>query len=372
MLSINDTLVIDDNDIVGLVGKNGSGKTTLIKNALCLGQNRFKIILDGDDFCEHREYSKLTGVFQEPATQILALTCEEELKLRSLFHTIDFNIAKKIMENYINRDFYTLSDGYKKRFVIASALSSNPKHILLDEPFANLDKYSTKLVKEIIPKGSLIAEHRIKEIRDLVSKVYLIKEINRIVEIEKEKLYDEKFLREEGLRGFKLPEINIKPKDKVIFEYSWIKLREGEILCLVGRNGVGKTTTLKKLVNKVYIIFQNPDLQFFKPRVIDEVKDEEALRLFKIKDLAEKSPFTLSYGQKMRVLIATAFASGSKVIGFDEPSVGMDGEALLSFYQMVKILKEEGKAMIIATHDEDILSLCDKVVNLEEMRIVYT
>lgn len=61
----------------------------------------------------------------------------------------------------------------------------------------------------------------------------------------------------------------------------------------------------------------------------------------------------------MRVLIASAFSSNSKVIGLDEPSVGMDGEALLSFHEMVKILKEDKRGLIIATHDRDLINLCD-------------
>lgn len=78
-----------------------------------------------------------------------------------------------------------------------------------------------------------------------------------------------------------------------------------------------------------------------------------------MENLADKSPYALSFGQKMRILIASAFSSDSRVIGLDEPSVGMDGEALLSFYEMVKMLKEQKRGLILATHDKDIISLCD-------------
>jgi energy-coupling factor transporter ATP-binding protein EcfA2 len=368
VLRINQ-IEVDDNEIVALLGKNGSGKTTLIKSALCITGNS-RVTLDGEDFCSRRDYSKLTAVFQEPSTQILALTCEEELKLQSLFHDVDFNIARSIMGEYFNRDFYTLSDGYKKRFVIATVLASKPKHILFDEPFANLDKYAVKMIKDVIPKGSLIAEHRVKEIRNMVDRAYLLKG-GEVVEISKDKLYDEEFLKGNGLRGFTLPPLRGEVGN-TIFKQSWIEVREGEVLCLVGRNGIGKTTTLKRLVGKVYVVFQNPDLQFFNETVKEEVKDEEALRLFGLEKLADKSPFTLSYGQKMRVLIASAYASKSKVIALDEPSIGMDGDALLQFYSMVKLLKEEKRGLIIATHDEDLISLCDNIINLEEMRRVET
>ena len=365
MLVIGDEIEVRDDERVILLGKNGSGKTTLIKRALCLGEP-LKVIVDGEDFCKKRDYSVLSAVFQEPSTQILGLTCEEELKLQSLFHDVDFSIAKRIMGEYYNVNFYKLSDGYKKRFVISSVLASKPKHVLFDEPFANLDKYTIPLVKEVIPKGSLITEHRVKEVREWGDRFYLLSE-GKVREIERDKLFDEKFLVSNGLRGFNLKPIDSK-LGKVIFEHDWIKVREGEVFCIIGRNGIGKTTTLKSLVGKVYLVFQNPDLQFFYPTVREEVKNEEVLKLFHLEGLADRSPYTLSYGQKMRVLIATAFASPYKVIGLDEPSVGMDGEALMSFYEMIKLLKEQGRGIIIATHDEDIISICDTVVNLEERR----
>ncbi|MEJ2769874.1 ABC transporter ATP-binding protein [Stygiolobus sp. CP8521M] len=365
MLIINDEIEVNKDERVILLGKNGSGKTTFIKRALCLGEP-IKVTIDGEDFCKKRDYSLLSAVFQEPSTQILGLACEDELKLQSLFHDVDFSIPQRIMGEYFNVNFYKLSDGYKKRFVISTVLASRPKHIMLDEPFANLDKYAIPLVKEAIPKGSLITEHRVKEVRDWGDRFYLLTK-KGVKEIDRDKLYDERFLKENGLRGFSLQTIQT-PLGKVIFEQDWIKVREGEVFCIVGRNGIGKTTMLKSLVGKIYLVFQNPDLQFFNPTVRDEVKDEKALKLFKLDEIADKSPFPLSYGQKMRVLIASAFASPYKVIGLDEPSVGMDGDALMSFYDMIKTLKEQGRGIIIATHDEDLISICDTVVDLEERR----
>jgi ABC-type Mn2+/Zn2+ transport system ATPase subunit len=54
------------------------------------------------------------------------------------------------------------------------------------------------------------------------------------------------------------------------------------------------------------------------------------------------------------------------VIALDEPSVGMDGNSLLSFYEMIKLLKEEKRGIIIATHDEDIIGMCDSIIDLDK------
>lgn len=359
------TIEVERGERVGLLGKNGSGKTTLIKSVLCESEN--KVILDGKDFCESKDYSLLSVVLQDPYSQILAETAREEVELMSKFHEININIVKNIMGEYYEKEFLKLSDGYKRRFVISTVLASNPSYVLLDEPFANLDREAISEVKVILPKGSLIAEHRTREIRDIVDRIYLIRE-GKIEEIEKEKLYDEKFLISNGLRGFKLASEKVELGETILeaqTRKARLKVREREVVCLVGKNGSGKTTALKELVGKVYVIFQNPDLQFFHDTVADEVKDDEALELFRLKELKDRSPYTLSYGQKMRVLMASAYASESKVIALDEPSVGMDGESLLSFYEMVKLLREEKRGLIIATHDEDLIGICDTIIKLD-------
>jgi len=74
----------------------------LIKSTLRLYGNP-KVILDGEDFCKIKDYSKLSAVFQEPSTQILSLTCKDELKLQSFFHPVDEKIAKEIMGEYYDK-----------------------------------------------------------------------------------------------------------------------------------------------------------------------------------------------------------------------------------------------------------------------------
>ncbi|TRM75557.1 ABC transporter ATP-binding protein [Sulfolobus sp. A20-N-F6] len=358
---------IDKDEIVGLVGKNGSGKTTLILSALCLSDKQSLTIVDGEEFCKMRDYSKFSAVFQDPNSQRLANNCKEEIELMKRFHIVNENIVKKIMDKYYEKDFNTLSDGYKRRYVISTILASNPKYILLDEPFANLDEEGIGIVKEILPKNSLIAEHRIEEIRNIVNRVYLIKENREVREIDKSKLFDENFLKNEGLRGFKLPKISNKLGDKVLLDIEVngykIRVRESEIVCLLGKNGAGKTTLLKKLSSKIFVIFQDLDLQFFYFTVRELLNNNKLVsNIFKLEPLMDKSPFILSFGQKMKVLIASAFSSNYNVIGLDEPSVGMDGETLLSFYEMMELVKEDKRGVIIATHDKDIISLCDTKV----------
>ncbi len=259
-----------EDEIVALLGKNGSGKTTLINSIMC---DQGKIILDQRDFCSNRDYSVLSAVFQEPRSQILANTLEDELRIMSLYHQVNFEIGRKLMGKYFTHNFFKLSDGFKKRFVISSILSNSPRYVLLDEPLSNLDEAGIKLVTEIIPQGSLVAEHRTGHIMNLANKIYLISE-GVVREIDRDKLSDPDFLRKNGLRGFKLESSGGNPGEEILDVNAGIriKVREREVVCLVGPNGSGKTTTLKKLSGKIYAIFQNPDLQFFQETVEKEVK----------------------------------------------------------------------------------------------------
>ncbi|BCS92157.1 ABC transporter ATP-binding protein [Metallosphaera javensis (ex Sakai et al. 2022)] len=352
---------LDRDEIVGLVGRNGSGKTTLINSILCQKHN---IFLDNADFCESRDYSVVSAIFQEPSSQILASTLEEELRVMSHFHRVDFEIGRRLMGPYFSKDFFKLSDGYKKRFVISSVLSYSPEYLLIDEPLSNLDEEGIKLVLSLIPKGSLISEHRTRYLSSLVERIYLLS--NEVREIDKDKLEDEEFLRKNGLRGFKLDPERGSPGSELLDVQVGprIRVREGEVVCLVGRNGAGKTTILKRLSRKIYSVFQNLDLQFFRETVEEEVGSEQALSLFDIKELRDRSPFTLSLGQKMRVLLASAYASGYRVIGLDEPTTAMDGDGLLSFVRMIRLLREEKRGLILATHDRDILPVCDQIISL--------
>ncbi|MCY0859390.1 MAG: ATP-binding cassette domain-containing protein [Sulfolobaceae archaeon] len=357
---------INDDERVGLVGRNGSGKTTLIMSALCINPGRFEAYIDGEDFCKIRDYRILTGILQDTWSQFFQRNCRDELILMSQYAQVDTTIGERIMGKYYTEDFFKLSDGYRRRYAIACSLALKPKYLLLDEPYSNLDKEASEELNRLIPNGSLIAEHRIRALRELVDRVYLIEDFV-VKEIDKDKLYDDNFLISKGLRGFKLPKLDTTLGNTLLdvnVNSIRIRVREGEVLCVVGRNGAGKTTLLRKLRGKIYVIFQNPNLEFFNPTVREEVGSEEALRLFKLEHLKDRSPFTLSYGEKMRVLIATAYASKSKVIGLDEPSVGLDGIGLQALYEMVKLLVEEKRGLIITTHDEDILQLCTTTINL--------
>ncbi|MCK4237511.1 MAG: ABC transporter ATP-binding protein [Candidatus Lokiarchaeota archaeon] len=172
-----------------------------------------------------------------------------------------------------------------------------------------------------------------------------------------------------------------------------LNIYSGEIVGIMGKNGAGKSTLIKtfngllkpttgtvyiendevnnvlmsKLTRKVGIVFQNPDLQLFANTVEDEIKFSLknlnfsktelenqiylTLEKFKLKKFQNRTPFTLSGGEKKRLAIASIMCRNPEIIVFDEPTIGQDAEGVEFIKNLIKEKHAEGKTIIIVTHD---------------------
>ena len=199
-------LRLDDGEIVGLVGPNEAGKSTLCLVASGLapasigGSLKGVMTIDGTPTAglkTHELAERVVVGFQNPNTQRsgIAATVFEEIALgpmnlglpvaETVARTREA-IARLRLEHLVERDPQRLSGGQAQLVGIASLLAMRPRHIILDEPTAQLDPAGTRLVGEALRSlaetgtSLLIAEHKTDLLDGLCGRIVAI-EAGRIV-----------------------------------------------------------------------------------------------------------------------------------------------------------------------------------------------
>lgn len=187
-------------EIVGLLGPNGAGKTTTFYMIIGLAHpEEGKITLGGEDITHEPMYKRarkgITYLAQEPSV-FRKLTVEENL-LAVLegfdipLHESRDRANKLLAELKINhlakQKASSLSGGERRRLEITRALVTNPRFMLLDEPFAGIDPLALNDIKEIIKQlkergiGIIISDHNVRETLNVCDSAYIINE-GRIIE----------------------------------------------------------------------------------------------------------------------------------------------------------------------------------------------
>lgn len=184
---------VKQGEIVGLLGPNGAGKTTSFYMTVGFIQpSQGNVYLDEEDITSlpmYRRAQKGIGYLpQEPSvfrklsvednirlvlemTQLTAVQQAE--KLESLLEEFNLNRVRKGMGD-------TLSGGERRRTEIARSLASDPKFILLDEPFAGIDPIAVEDIQSIVAKlitkniGILITDHNVQETLSITDRAYLM------------------------------------------------------------------------------------------------------------------------------------------------------------------------------------------------------
>ena len=191
------SLEVNQGEIVGLLGPNGAGKTTSFYMIVGLVRpNKGKVMFDGKDITSYPMYKRAQmgiGYLPQEVSVFRNLTVENNIlailelgklnkkdryeRLESLLDEFGLTEHRKTMGQ-------SLSGGQKRRVEIARALASNPKFILLDEPFAGVDPVAVEDIQAIISKlkekniGVLITDHNVQETLAITDRTYLMFEGN--------------------------------------------------------------------------------------------------------------------------------------------------------------------------------------------------
>ena len=193
--------------------------------------------------------------------------------------------------------------------------------------------------------------------------------------------------------------LNFQPGGQAVLVDISFTLHPGECIAVVGANGAGKTTLLRHLIGlqrptsgriringrdtrtipvndlarEVGLVFQNPDNQFFRFTVDQEIRVgpealgtvdsdwiEELMGIFHLQSYRSRTPYHLSGGEKKRVAFASALASRPTVLALDEPTAGQDFKFRHTLRAFLHRIQADGQAILIVTHD---LTFAERVAN---------
>ncbi len=184
---------ISQGEIVGLLGPNGAGKTTTFYMTVGLVHpNKGKVLFDGKDVTRLPMYKRAragVGYLPQEASVFRKLTVADNLRLvLELAKKPKTEIEKKVQElaeelhitKILNSNGNVLSGGERRRVEIARALASEPKFILLDEPFTGIDPVTIEEIQEILFRlkrrniGILITDHNVAATLRITDRNYIL------------------------------------------------------------------------------------------------------------------------------------------------------------------------------------------------------
>ena len=184
---------VNENEIVGLIGPNGAGKTTSFYMIVGLIEpNEGTILFDGHDVSRLAMYERarlgMGYLAQEPSIfrkltveeNVLAVLESLELGAKERKLRLDELLNELQLTRLAKQKAFTLSGGERRRLEITRALATNPKFIMLDEPFGGVDPINVNEVQKIIANlrdrglGILITDHNVRETLAVVDRAYLI------------------------------------------------------------------------------------------------------------------------------------------------------------------------------------------------------
>ena len=400
-----------------------------------------------------------SSVFQNPRTQFFCDTVAEELAFcgenygreRATLRQQSERAAKLMgISHLLERKLTTLSGGQLQKVALACALASGAPVLLADEPTSNLDPAAISEVRaalKVLKEQGLtivVVEHRLHFLRGLADQVLLM-ESGRVtrrwngaeffsmgqaqrrslglrtlvdpgppetwvgqVQAGRQKKQagrQEKQAGRQENREATPSQVRLSCRGlsfaygaSPVFEGLDADFPAGQITCIAGANGVGKTTLVRVLCglaapssgsisldgvpasrktrrSACALVMQDTGRQLFSDTLAGELtigashasgqSGEQLLADFDLANLGERHPLSLSGGQKQRLVIAAARATGRPIVILDEPTSGVDARHLDSITATLRRIADEGAAVVVVTHDGEFAAACaDRLITL--------
>jgi len=187
------SITVNPGEVVGLLGPNGAGKTTTFYMIIgFIRPDGGNVFLGGANISRLPMYKRARrgiGYLAQEASVFRKMTVEENILAILQFQRLGRKDRRKRLDELLaeldishlrKNKAYTLSGGERRRVEITRALVTNPKFMLLDEPFAGIDPIAVEDIQSIIARlverglGVLITDHNVRETLSICSRAYIM------------------------------------------------------------------------------------------------------------------------------------------------------------------------------------------------------
>lgn len=347
------------------------------------------------------------------------------------------------IQNWFYKNVTELSGGQKQLLNLASVMVMQPKLLILDEPTSQLDPIAASEFLATLEKINrelgttiLLTEHRLEEVLPLATNVAVMESGKLLcsgnvtdigshlrknehamffampaamriwgsvetslpcpVSVKEGREFLSAYTMEHTIQPF--PEKNLEKKEgstKIAVTNAWFRyekklpdvlkglnliVQSGELFCVLGGNGTGKTTTLKilaglktsyrgnvKIEGKVGLLPQNPQTLFVKKTVYEDLKEalsdfklsgkereeriDNIIKLCHLTEFVNRHPYDLSGGEQQRMALAKLLLLQPDILLLDEPTKGLDAQFKIEFAAILKTLLRAGVCIVMVSHD---------------------
>lgn len=419
-------------------------------------------LTDVGHLCSSVFQNPRTQFFCDTVAEELAFCGENYGRERATLRQQSERAAKLMgISHLLERKLTTLSGGQLQKVALACALASGAPVLLADEPTSNLDPAAISEVREalkVLKEQGLtivVVEHRLHFLRGLADQVLLMEggrvtrrwsgaEFFSMGQAQRRSLGLRTLVdpgppetwvgqgqagRQEKQAGCQEKQVGHQAGCREnqagcqenreatanpvrlscrglsfaygvspVFEGLDADFPAGQITCIAGANGIGKTTLVRVLCglaapssgsisldgvpasrktrrSACALVMQDTGRQLFSDTLAGELtigashasgqSGEQLLADFDLANLGERHPLSLSGGQKQRLVIAAARATGRPIVILDEPTSGVDARHLDSITATLRRIADEGAAVVVVTHDGEFAAACaDRLITL--------
>ena len=421
------------------------------------GRNLADVALtDVGHLCSSVFQNPRTQFFCDTVAEELAFCGENYGRERATLRQQSERAAKLMgISHLLERKLTTLSGGQLQKVALACALASGAPVLLADEPTSNLDPAAISEVRaalKVLKEQGLtivVVEHRLHFLRGLADQVLLMEggmvtrrwsgaDFFSMGQAQRRSLglrtlvdpgppetwvgqgqagrqekqagqgqvgRQEKQAGRQENREATPSQVRLSCRGlsftygaSPVFEGLDADFPAGQITCIAGANGVGKTTLVRVLCglaapssgsisvdgvpasrktrrSACALVMQDTGRQLFSDTLAGELtigashasgqSGEQLLADFDLANLGDRHPLSLSGGQKQRLVIAAARATGRPIVILDEPTSGVDARHLDSITATLRRIADEGAAVVVVTHDGEFAAACaDRLITL--------